>query len=506
MTVTSLLRWSPTAGWRQVRRRLVCLVPVNIALSIWYFSWLLAPERVGNPLLYGLLVTAELFNLVQAGGFWWTATKAKEPPPPAPDIAPLPVDVLIPVYNEEVEVVEATVAAARRIAYPGVTVVVCDDGDRDELAALAERYGARYLRRSDRSGAKAGNLNHALRCTGSPFVAVFDCDHVPSPSFLRATMGHFRDPKVALVQTPQHYANAARNPIAAAAWSQQALFFGIIARGKAAMGSMFCCGTNVVFRRAALESVGGIPEDSVTEDFELSIRLKERGWRTTYVPAVLASGLGPEDMASYVSQQHRWARGCLTAIATVARSGLPWRERAQFLLSSMFFLTGWTYLVYMALPVVRILGGEQALAGATANQFLDHFAPYFCVSMLTVAIAGQGTYSFSAFALMEASFWIHISASIRALLRARSRFIVTPKVGRAGRQPRAVAPALVALCALVVAAGYGLLHSRSPATLNNVAFASLHITVLLVGIWPAVVGTRTAPARSPDLRLERVAA
>ena len=110
------------------------------------------------------------------------------------------------------------------------------------------------------------------------------------------------------------------------------------------------------------------------------------------------------------------------------------------------------------------------------------------------------------FRSMEASFWIHISASIRALLRVRSRFVVTPKVGRTGRQPRAVAPALVALCTLIVAAAYGLLHSRSPATLNNVAFASLHITVLLVGIWPAVVGARTAPARSPDLRLERVAA
>ncbi|HVA75816.1 MAG TPA: glycosyltransferase [Acidimicrobiales bacterium] len=506
MTVTSLRQWSPTAGWRQVRRRLLCLLPVNVALSIWYFTWLLAPERIGNPVLYGLLIVAESFNLVQAAGFWWTASKAKEPPPTRTDFGPVPVDVLIPVYNEELDVVEATVAAACRLAYPEVTVVVCDDGDRDELAAMAVRHGAEYIRRSDHSGAKAGNLNHALLRTSSPFIAVFDCDHVPAPSFLGATMGHFSDPNVALVQTPQHYANAADNPIAAAAWSQQALFFGVIARGKDAMGSMFCCGTNVVIRREALESVGGIPEDSVTEDFELSVRLRERGWRIAYVPTVLASGLGPEDMASYVSQQHRWARGCLAAVATVARSRLPWRQRAQFLLSSMFFLTGWTYLIYMTLPVVRILGGQQALAGATANQFLDHFAPYFCFSMLTVAIAGRGSYTFSAFALMEASFWIHISASIRALLRRRSRFVVTPKVGKAGRQPGAVAPALVALSVLIVSAVYGLIHSRSPATLNNVAFADLHISVLLVGIWPALVGTRSSRVRSPDLRLERAAA
>ena len=506
MTDTDLRRWSPSSEWRQVRRRLLCLLPVNVAFSLWYFTWLLDPARIGNPVLYGLLMVAELFNLVQAVGFWWTASKAKEPRQYPESIGRVPVDVLIPVYNEELEVVEATVAAACRLAHADVTVVVCDDGDRDELAAMASRHGARYIRRFDHSGAKAGNLNHALRHTTSPFVAVFDCDHVPSPSFLLATMGHFRDRDVALVQTPQHYANASSNPIASAAWSQQALFFGIIARGKDAMGSMFCCGTNVVFRRSALDAVGGIPEDSVTEDFELSVRLRERGWRTAYVPAVLASGLGPEDMASYVSQQHRWARGCLSAIPAVLRSRLPWRQRTQFLLSSMFFLTGWTYLIYMMLPVVRILGGEQALSGATANQFLDHFAPYFCFSMLTVAVAGRGSYSFSAFALMEATFWVHISASIRALLRRRSRFVVTPKVGTAGRQPRAVMPALVALLVLVFAAVYGLIHSRSPATLNNVAFAALHMTVLLVGTWPALVGVRSSPARHPDLRLQRVRA
>lgn len=507
MTTTTIARqWSPLAGWRQTRRRLQWLIPVDIALSIWYFSWLLTPGRVGNPVLYGLLIAAELFNLVQATGFWWTSARAAVPRPRPPMFERPPVDVLIPVYSEELEVVEATIEAASRLSYPGVTVVVCDDGDRDELEALAARHGARYLRRPDHSGAKAGNLNHALRHTMSPLVVVFDCDHVPVPSFLDATVGYFNDPRVALVQTPQHYRNAAENPIAGAAWSQQALFFGIIARGKDAMGSMFCCGTNVVFRREALESVGGIPEDSVTEDFELSIHLKEKGWHTVYVPSVLASGLGPEDMASYVSQQHRWASGCLSAVSSVLRSRLPWRQRAQFLLSSMFFLTGWTYLVYMALPVVRILGGQQALAGSTANQFLAHFAPYFCFSMITVAVAGQGTYTFSAFALMEASFWIHMSASVRALLGRRGTFVVTPKVGRAGRQPGAVLPALFALSVLMIAAVDGLVSSRSPATINNVAFAGLHIAVLLVGIWPALVGIRSVPAPSTGARLERVAA
>ena len=496
--------WSPSDGWERSSRRLKILLPLDVIFSVWYFTWLLSPGRIGNPVLYGLLLAAEIFNLVQAAGFWWTISRARQPRTTPDLISTQRVDVLIPVYNEDPEVVEATLAAACRIHYPDFSVVICDDGDNDEIATLASQYGAGYLRRRGNHGAKAGNLNNALRHTTAPLVAVFDCDHVPDRAFLGRTVPCFSETEVAVVQTPQYYANADRNPVAAAAWSQQALFFGVIARGKDALGAMFCCGTNVVFRRSALQSVGGIPENSITEDFELSINLQERGWRTVYVPEVLASGLGPEDMASYVSQQQRWSRGCLAGAATAWRSRLPMTQKTQFLLSALFFLTGWTYLVYMLLPVVRILGGEQALAGATANQFLAHFVPYFCASMLTVAVAGQGTYSFAAFALMEASFWIHVGAALRALTRTRTSFVVTPKVGSERPQPRAVWPALLALGVLTLTAFDGLLHSRSPGTLNNVAFAGLHISVLLAGVWPAVLGIRRSESvnhRQADGRL-----
>src|SRR5206468_6996402 len=136
------------------------------------------------------------------------------------------------------------------------------------------------------------------------------------------------------------------------------------------------------------------------------------------------------DMASYVSQQLRWSRGCLSAISSVLRARLPFRMRAQYLLSSMYFLTGWTVLVYMTLPVVRMLTGEQPLAAASADQFLLHFAPYFCFALGAVARAGRGSYTFAAFALAASTWWVHALSSLRALLRRPGRFVVTPK--RAG--------------------------------------------------------------------------
>jgi cellulose synthase (UDP-forming) len=470
---------------------------VNLAATVWYFAWLLDPGRVGNPVLYALLVAAELFNLVQAFGFWWTCFNARSRRR-APELASVPqVDVLIPVYDEPVEIVEATVVAATRIRGGEVRVWLLDDGDSPEMEALAARVGIGYFTRDEHEGAKAGNINHALRCTDAPYVVVFDCDHVADPAFLEQTLGHFADTAVAFVQTPQYYANHHRGAIPAAAWAQQALFFGPIARGKDAFGAMFCCGTNVVFRRDALVSVGGFPTESITEDFDLSIRLHERGWRSVYVDRVLAQGLGPEDMASYVSQQLRWARGCLSSIPHVLRARLPLRVRAQYLLSTMYFLSGWTLAIYMLLPAVRIAIGAQPLAVASASQFLIHFAPYYTVALATVALAGAGSYTFAAFALGAASFWVHIVAGVRALLRRPGRFVVTAKEGRGSWQPRAVLPALAVCAGMVVVSLYGLVSRPGPGTLNSIAFAALHATVLMTGASGAL---RLRPQRQPAER------
>lgn len=482
-------RWRGPGHWRAVDRKLLLLLPIALALAVWYFTWLLQPTRVGNPVLYGLLVMAELFNVAQAAGFWWTCRHGRDRPAAPALVARPAVDVLIPVYNEPIDVVEPTVAAAMRLRGADVRVFVLDDAGRAELESLARRRGARYVCRGHNRGAKAGNLNHALALTDAPYVVVFDCDHVPQAEFLEHTMGWLvDDDDVAFVQTPQHYANAGASLVARAAAAQQSLFFGAICRGKDALDAMICCGTNVVFRRRAIEAAGGFPERSLTEDYDLSLRLHELGWRSIYVNEVLANGLGPEDMASYVSQQQRWARGCLAALPLAIEAELPWRVRAQYLFSSLFFLSGWTFALYMALPVIRIFTGAQPLAGTSASLFVLHFAPYFGVSLLAVAVAGGGAYTFDGFALLFANYWVHILATVMALTRRRGRFVVTAKRGQAGRQLGPIAPTLATISVLLAAAAYGMDQAIDAGQINNVAFALLHVSVLTVGIWPALGG------------------
>lgn len=483
--------WAPKVTKSNLRQ-LRLFVALALTATAWYLGWLLQPGRIGNPVLYGLLVVAEVFNIIQAFGFWWTVAgkgrgKAKPARRRAPVSSSTEVDVFIPTYSEPVEVVEATVAAAVAMTGARVKVWILDDGDRPAMEDLADRHGAGYITRDDHSGAKAGNINSALGVTNAPYVLILDCDHVPLPHFLEETLPDFADNEVAFVQTPQYYANFDESPIAGASWSQQAIFFGAIGQGKDRHDAMFCCGTNVVFRRAALESIGGFPTNSLTEDFELSLHMNELGWKATYVDETLAAGLGPEDMASYVSQQHRWARGCLSALPRILRAKLPLRLRAQYLLSSAYFLSGFTVAIYMALPIVAILTGELAFTQTSADQFLIHFAPYYALCLFTLTRAGQGSFSFSAFALASSSFWIQIHAFFKWIFRRPSKFVVTPKQGSSSRQIKAVRPALLALILLIGCCIYGLSQGITPAMMNNVGFAFLHIATLSAGIWPALV-------------------
>ena len=119
--------------------------------------------------------------------------------------------------------------------------------------------------------------------------------------------------------------------------------------------------------------------------------------------------------------------------------------KAQYVLSASYFLSGWTVLIYMSFPVIRLLTGGQPIAGIDAPEFLLHFAPYFAVALTTAALAGAGSYTFAAFALAAANFWIHCLSTIYTVLRKEGSFVVTPKKGAGARQPGAVMPALVAV-------------------------------------------------------------
>lgn len=103
------------------------------------------------------------------------------------------VDIFIPTYNEDLQIVKPTIYASLNLDWPKdkLTIYLLDDGDRPEFKAFAQEVGIRYIAREKHNFAKAGNINHALSLASGEFVAIFDCDHIPTRSFLQFTMGWF---------------------------------------------------------------------------------------------------------------------------------------------------------------------------------------------------------------------------------------------------------------------------------------------------------------------------
>ena len=268
------------------------------------------------------------------------------------------VAILIATYNESLDVLERTIIGALALRHDNKEVLVLDDGRRDWLRDYCARAGVRYVIRPDNTGSKAGNINHALQLlardeTPPDFVAVLDADFVPHRGFLSRGLALFHDPRVGLVQTPQHFFNP--DPIqhnlgvTTSYPDEQRFFFDHMQTARDGWGIAFCCGTSSITRWTALEDIGGLPTESVTEDFMLTLALQNRGWSTVYLAEPLTEGLAPEGLKEYISQRSRWCLGLMqivrSSLGPFSPSNLRLRDRWSVLDSAFYWLTTYTFRI-----------------------------------------------------------------------------------------------------------------------------------------------------------------
>ena len=237
-----------------------------------------------------ILLGAELYAYtILVLGFFQTIRPLQRKPLPLPvDPQQWPsVDLFIPSYNEPLSVVRHTVWAAMNLDWPAelCRVYILDDGRREEFRKFAEEAGCGYVTRTSNEHAKAGNINAALSKTTGQFVAIFDCDHVPTRSFLQMTMGWFlKDERLAMVQTPHYFHSPdpfERNlNLFRKMPNEGELFYGLVQDGNDLWNATFFCGSCAVLRRTAIEEIKGIAVETVTEDAHTSLRMQIRGWNT----------------------------------------------------------------------------------------------------------------------------------------------------------------------------------------------------------------------------------
>ena len=274
-----------------------------------------------------------------------------------------PVTVQLPIFNE-MYVAERLIDASCLIDYPSdkLQIQVLDDST-DETVEVArkkvEEWKARgvdieYIHRSDRTGYKAGALDHGLQTAKGEFVALFDADFVPQPDFLTKTIHYFMDEKVGCVQARWGHLNKEYSFLT----RLQSIFLDghfMMEHAARNRGGRFFnfSGTAGMWRKSTIADAGGWQHDTLTEDLDLSFRAQLKGWQLVFLPWVVTPAELPVDMNGFKSQQHRWVKGSMQTskklLADVLKAEIPFHVKTE----AALHLTGNTaYILTMLLALM----------------------------------------------------------------------------------------------------------------------------------------------------------
>lgn len=382
-----------------------------------------------------------------------------------------PVAVVLASYQEPLSILRDTLICFYNLSYPNKHLYLLDDTRydlpwdtpenkliyRQSIENLCHDLEVNLFR-AKWHGAKAGIINDFLQFSKGnikddfefnlysmkpptepeKYLIVFDADMNPLPDFIEYVVDIMeKRPRVAFTQTPQYYTNFEFNRVARASGLQQAIFYEYICEGKDAQGAMFCCGTNVIFRRTALEEVGGFDETSVTEDFATSFKFHKSGWESVYLNKVSAFGMGPGDLGAFFKQQFRWARGTIGILRLFpGELFLHFRKYTlnqwwEYFLASSHYLIGLVFFLLVIFPVIYLFFNIPSYM-ADPLIYACAFLPYIILTILTfVWTLRKRKYlakeTLSVLLINAITFPVFIKAAFSALFDFKAGFSVTPK-------------------------------------------------------------------------------
>lgn len=415
------------------------LIQLSILASTRYLYWRMTETMnldTFTDAFFGIgLILAEIYAyIVLVLGYFQTSWPLERRPAPLPTDRSLwpTIDVFIPTYNEPLKVVRPTVLAAKALDWPAdkLNVYILDDGRRDEFRAFAEEAGVVHVTRPDNNHAKAGNINHALKLTKGEYIAIFDCDHMPTRSFLQICLGWFlRDPKLSMMQTPHHFFSPdpfeknletfRRIP------NEGELFYGLVQDGNDLWNATFFCGSCAVLKRAPVEEIGGIAVETVTEDAHTALKMHRLGYNTAYLQIPQAAGFATESLSAHVGQRIRWARGMAQIFRVdnpLLGPGLKIGQRLCYLNAMLHFFYGLPRIVFLTAPLAYLFF-EAHVINAGAIQIASFALPHLMHASITNSRM-QGKY--------RHSFWAEVYESVLAwyILRPTLVAVINPKLGK----------------------------------------------------------------------------
>ncbi|WP_186327904.1 glycosyltransferase family 2 protein [Paenibacillus xylanexedens] len=396
---------------------IITMILMSIYLLWRTFFTLPWGEGVLNVIFGILLIVAETVTVLTTFELFFQKMQKERTQLDFPTVPPEyypDVDVFIATHNEPVDLLYKTVNACTFMDYPDkqkVHIYICDDGARPEVEELARQFGVGYLGFPGNKDAKSGNLNNALSKSSSPLIATFDADMIPQHTFLMKTVPYFMlstfikeneewrlrredemDPKfkLGLVQTPQSFYNPdlfqfnlyAEQGIP----NEQDFFSREVNILRNASNAVAYTGSNTIISRQGMEDIGGFPLNTITEDFETSIRLQQEGYITYATQEVQAAGQTTTTVKSMIKQRIRWARGIIQSLQNTRAplsEKLPFWTRVTYLSSFLYWWSFFNRLIFILAPILFALFDFQ-IVNTTFWQILVFWLPsyfFYSVSM-----------------------------------------------------------------------------------------------------------------------------
>ena len=406
-----------------------------------------------------------------------------------------PLTVQLPIFNERT-VAARLIRAAGALEYPRdrFELQVLDDSTDDtraivdeEVRLLRERgLAASVIRRANRTGFKAGALEHGMQRAKGELLCVFDADFMPQSDFLLRLVPHFADPAIGMVQARWGHHNRDESRLTRAESTLLDGHFVIEHKVRHDSGVFFNFnGTAGIWRREAIESAGGWEHDTLTEDLDLSYRAQLRGWKFVYLPQVVVPAEVPADIAAFKSQQHRWAKGSVQVFKklalTILRSDEPVKTKLEafahltgnagypFVLLLALLLplslgvssewSGWIHAVLFVTCTLTVLGFYERSQRSVGRSLGARLADTACAVVLGIGLSIGQT-----------------RAVLEGLLPGTGVFVRTPKHGDGPKRKRyaAVVRGLPGIELLVAAwLGWGIAHAIENGLWFSLPFLSL---------------------------------
>lgn len=466
-------------------KRMRFLISFGFISMLMFIGWLINKAGTGHSALFLLLGFSVGYKLLRILHEWYHYWAIGTPARPKTSLG-WTVDMFTTaVPGEPFDMIRQTLVAMQAVSYPH-TSYLCDEGNDPALQRLCAGLGVMYVTRKDKKDAKAGNINNALRIASGDICVILDPDHQPGPEFLDQVLPYFNKADVGFVQIVQAYGNQRESIIAAGAAQHTYAFYGPMMMGMNSYGTVQALGANCTFRRAALDAIGGHAA-GLAEDMHTAMQLHAKGWKSVYVPKILARGLVPATLRAYYQQQLKWARGTFDLLFYVYPklfAKFTWRQKLHYLLLPLHFASGIFALIDVLLPVICLLSGQVPVA-LEYSELLLVVAPFTVLTLLTRQYAQnwfiekhETGFHITGGALLLATWWVYLLGFVYTVFRIKVPYLATPKDDALRNNWTLCLPNIL-LCLLSLGGlAYGLQRDWSPFSFIMAGYAAVNAFLL----------------------------